>query len=123
MTLDKFTIKAQETVQEAVNTAQRNGQQTIEPIHLLAGLLEKAKDVTTFIFQKLGINAQQIEMLVSNELKHLRRVRQRRAAAVGAALRKLYGKQNTQRCRMHRERCACRHRGAASGTAGEVAVG
>lgn len=31
MTLDKFTIKAQETVQEAVNTAQRNGQQTIEP--------------------------------------------------------------------------------------------
>ena len=74
MTLDKFTIKAQETVQEAVNTAQRNGQQTIEPIHLLAGLLEKAKDVTTFIFQKLGINAQQIEMLVSNELKHLPRV-------------------------------------------------
>jgi len=74
MTLDKFTIKAQETVQEAVNTAQRNGQQTIEPIHLLAGLLEKAKDVTTFIFQKLGVNAQQIEMLVSNELKHLPRV-------------------------------------------------
>ena len=74
MTLDKFTIKAQETVQEAVNTAQRNGQQTIEPIHLLAGLLEKAKDVTTFIFQKLGINTQQIEMLVNNELKHLPRV-------------------------------------------------
>ena len=74
MTLDKFTIKAQETVQEAVNTAQRNGQQTIEPIHLLAGLLEKAKDVTTFIFQKLGVNAQQIEMLVREELKHLPRV-------------------------------------------------
>ena len=37
MTLDKFTIKAQEAVQEAVNTAQRGGQQTIEPIHLLAG--------------------------------------------------------------------------------------
>ena len=36
MTLDKFTIKAQETVQEAVNIAQRNGQQTIEPTHLLA---------------------------------------------------------------------------------------
>ena len=49
MTLDKFTIKAQEAVQEAVNTAQRNGQQTIEPVHLLAGVLSKAKDVTTFI--------------------------------------------------------------------------
>ena len=49
MTLDKFTIKAQEAVQEAVNTAQRNGQQTIEPTHLLAGVMAKAKDVTNFL--------------------------------------------------------------------------
>ena len=74
MTLDKFTIKAQEAVQEAVNTAQRNGQQTIEPVHLLAGVLNKAKDVTTFLFQKLGVNAQQIDMLVQTELQHLPRV-------------------------------------------------
>ena len=59
MTLDKFTIKAQEAVQQAVNTAQMNGQQVIEPVHILKGVLEKAKDVTTFIFQKLGVNAQQ----------------------------------------------------------------
>ena len=69
MTLDKFTIKAQEAVQEAVNTAQLNGQQVIEPVHILKGILEKAKDVTNFIFQKLGVNAQQIEMLVSQESK------------------------------------------------------
>ena len=74
MTLDKFTIKAQEAVQEAVNTAQRNGQQTIEPVHLLAGVLNKAKDVTAFLFQKLGVNAQQIDMLVQTELQHLPRV-------------------------------------------------
>ena len=74
MTLDKFTIKAQEAVQEAVNTAQRNGQQTIEPVHLLAGLLNKAKDVTAFLFQKLGVNAQQIDTLVQTELQHLPRV-------------------------------------------------
>jgi len=74
MTLEKFTIKAQEVVQAAVQTAQRNGQQTIEPIHLLVGLLDKAKDVTTFIFQKLGMNAQQIEMLAQQELQHLPRV-------------------------------------------------
>ena len=74
MTLDKFTIKAQETVQEAVNTAQRNGQQTIEPVHLLAGIIHKAKDVTNFLFQKLGVNGQQIEMLVQSELQHLPRV-------------------------------------------------
>ena len=74
MTLDKFTIKAQEAVQEAVNTAQRNGQQTIEPVHLLAGIMNKAKDVTNFLFQKLGVNGQQIEMLVQTELQHLPRV-------------------------------------------------
>ena len=74
MTLDKFTIKAQEAVQQAVNTAQLNGQQVIEPVHILKGVLEKAKDVCTFIFQKLGVNAQQIEMLVEQEIKHLPKV-------------------------------------------------
>ena len=74
MTLDKFTIKAQEAVQQAVNTAQMNGQQVIEPVHILKGILEKAKDVTSFIFQKLGMNAQQIEMLTEQEIKHLPKV-------------------------------------------------
>ena len=74
MTLDKFTIKAQEAVQQAVNSAQLNGQQVIEPVHILKGVLEKAKDVTNFIFQKLGVNAQQIEMLVDSEIKHLPKV-------------------------------------------------
>ena len=74
MTLDKFTIKAQEAVQESVNTAQRAGQQSIEPIHLLKGVMEKGKDVTTFIFQKLGVNGAHIEQLVDNEIQHLPRV-------------------------------------------------
>ena len=74
MTLDKFTIKAQEAVQQAVNSAQLNGQQVIEPVHILKGVLEKAKDVTNFIFQKLGVNAQQIETLVDSEIKHLPKV-------------------------------------------------
>jgi len=74
MTFDKFTIKAQEVVQEAVNTAQMNGQQTIEPIHVLKGILTKAKDVSTFIFQKLGVNASQVAMLVDQEIQHLPKV-------------------------------------------------
>ena len=74
MTFDKFTIKAQEAVQEAVNIAQRNGQQTIEPVHLLSGIIEKAPDVTNYIFQKLGMNAAQISMLLKQEMRHLPRV-------------------------------------------------
>ena len=74
MTFDKFTIKAQETVQEAVNIAQRNGQQTIEPVHLLAGVLAKGKDVTNYIFQKLGVNGNAIEAALKQEILHLPRV-------------------------------------------------
>ena len=74
MTLDKFTIKAQEAVQQAVNTAQLNGQQVIEPAHILKGVMEKAKDVVNFIFQKLGVNAQQIDLLISQEIQHLPKV-------------------------------------------------
>ena len=74
MTLDKFTIKAQEAVQQAVNTAQLNGQQVIEPVHILKGVMEKAHDVANFIFQKVGVNAQQIDLLVSQEIQHLPKV-------------------------------------------------
>ena len=74
MTLDKFTIKAQEAVQEAVNAAQTGGQQSIEPVHLLHGLLTKGRDVAGFIFRKAGVNGQQIEALVSHEMQHLPRV-------------------------------------------------
>ena len=74
MNFDKYTIKAQETVQEAVNIAQRAGQQSIEPVHLLKALLEKAADVTNYIFQKLGVNAMQVNTLANSEVEHLPRV-------------------------------------------------
>lgn len=74
MTFDKFTIKAQETVQEALRIAEQAGQQSIEPVHLLQGLLTKGKEVTNFIFQKLGINPSQIQQLVQSEIVHLPKV-------------------------------------------------
>ena len=74
MTFDKFTIKAQEAVQSAINIAQRNGQQTIEPVHILAGVMEKGKDVINYVFQKLGVNAQTVESAIQNETSHLPKV-------------------------------------------------
>ncbi|MBO7577976.1 MAG: ATP-dependent chaperone ClpB [Prevotella sp.] len=74
MTLENFTIKAQEAVQSAVNTARQNGQQVIEPVHLLKGVMEKGKDVVNFIFQKLGVNAAHVGTLIDNEIQHLPRV-------------------------------------------------
>ena len=74
MTLDKFTIKAQETVQQAVTVARQNGQQSIEPVHLMKALMDKAQDVVGFIFQKLGMNVRQLEMLCQQEIQHLAKV-------------------------------------------------
>lgn len=74
MTFEKFTIKAQEAVQSAINIAQRNGQQTIEPVHLLAGVMDKGKDVINYVFQKIGVNAQAVESAIQNEMSHLPKV-------------------------------------------------
>ncbi len=74
MTFDKYTIKAQEAVQEAVNSAQRAGQQAVEPVHILLGVMSKGRDVTNFVFQKLGVNPRQVQTLVENEIAHLPKV-------------------------------------------------
>ena len=74
MTFEKFTIKAQEAVQSAINIAQRNGQQTIEPVHILAGVMDKGKDVINYVFQKIGVNAQVVETAIQNEMSHLPKV-------------------------------------------------
>ena len=74
MTFEKFTIKAQEAVQSAINIAQRNGQQTIEPVHILAGVMDKGKDVINYVFQKIDVNAQAVETAIQNEMSHLPKV-------------------------------------------------
>jgi len=74
MTFEKFTIKAQEAVQSAINIAQRNGQQTIEPVHILAGVMDKGKDVINYVFQKIGVNVQAVESAIQNEMSHLPKV-------------------------------------------------
>ena len=74
MTFDKFTIKAQEAIQEAVNLVQARGQQAIEPEHLLAGILEVGENVTNFLFQKLGVNSRQIEQVLESQIASLPKV-------------------------------------------------
>ena len=74
MNFNNFTIKSQEAVQEAVNLVQSRGQQAIEPEHLMAGLLKVGENVTNFIFQKLGINGQQIETVLDRQIASLPKV-------------------------------------------------
>ena len=74
MNFNNFTIKAQEAVQEAVNVVQSHGQQAIEPVHLLQGVMKSGENVTNFIFQKLGMNPQQVALVVQKQVESLPRV-------------------------------------------------
>ena len=74
MNFNDYTIKAQEAVQQAVNLAQSHGQQAIEPVHLLQGVMKVGEQVTNFIFQKLGMNGQQIVLVLDKQIESLPRV-------------------------------------------------
>ncbi|MBE6287881.1 MAG: ATP-dependent chaperone ClpB [Mediterranea massiliensis] len=74
MNFNNFTIKAQEAVQEAVNLVQARGQQAIEAIHLLQAVMKTGENVTKFIFQKLGMNGQQVALVVERQIESLPKV-------------------------------------------------
>ena len=74
MNFNNFTIKSQEAVQQAIQLVQSRGQQAIEPEHLLAGVLKVGENVTNFIFQKLGMNGQQIATILDRQIASLPKV-------------------------------------------------
>ena len=61
MDFNKFTIKAQEAIQEAVNLVQQQGQQVIEPVHILCGILKSSEQIASFLLQKAGANFDNIK--------------------------------------------------------------
>ena len=74
MKFDNFTIKAQEAVQQALNKAERGGQQAVGTIHLLLGVLEVGENVTQFLFGKMGVNLQTLTQNAAQEAARLPRV-------------------------------------------------
>ena len=74
MNFNNFTIKSQEAVQQAIQLVQNRGQQAIEAEHLLAGVLKVGENVTNFLFQKLGLNGQQITNVLDKQISSLPKV-------------------------------------------------
>ena len=74
MNINKFTIKAQEAIQEAVNRVQSLGQQVIEPAHLMSGVLKSGEQIISFILQKNGINIGLVKTDVENLEKNYPKV-------------------------------------------------
>lgn len=74
MNLNNFTIKAQEAVQQAVQLASQHGQQAIEPVHLLKAVIMTGESVTNFLFQKLGVNIQNLNRVLDAQINSLPKV-------------------------------------------------
>jgi ATP-dependent Clp protease ATP-binding subunit ClpB len=74
MNFSNFTIKSQEAFQEALTIASANGQQTIEPAHLIRGILEVDESVTPFILKKLNVNTISFSKVVDSTLNSIPKV-------------------------------------------------
>ncbi len=66
MNLNNYTIKSQEAIQQALQLATINGQQSIEPAHILKAIMEVDESVTPFILKKLNINTASFAKLVDS---------------------------------------------------------
>lgn len=74
MNFNNFTIKAQETVQQAVQLVTQNNQQAIEPVHLLKAVIMTGESISNFLFQKLGVNALQVTKALDAQIASLPKV-------------------------------------------------
>ena len=74
MDFNKFTIKAQETVQAAIGRVQSLGQQAIEPVHILNAIINVGEQVAMFLLHKTGANIQQIKEQAEKAEKALPKV-------------------------------------------------
>lgn len=74
MNFKNFTNKAREAIEKAVSIAERNGNQAVEPLHLLKGIVETSEDVSNFIFSKVGASSSTIYSAIENKFSKLPKV-------------------------------------------------
>ncbi|HXK75841.1 MAG TPA: ATP-dependent chaperone ClpB [Bacteroidaceae bacterium] len=74
MNTNQMTIKTQEALQYAVQLVQQNGQQSVEVIHILAGVIHTAPDVCQFLFQKMDMNIANMSQVIEAQISSLPKV-------------------------------------------------
>ena len=74
MNFNSFTTKSQEVIQKAVDITRQNGQQQIEPVHLLKAVISEGESVVKFLFQKTGVSLNAVTAKVDDEIRRLPKV-------------------------------------------------
>ena len=90
MNFNKFTIKSQEAVQNAQEIASSYGNQSIEPEHLLAALIQDSQGIVIPILQKLGTNVNYVKIKVNEVVEKLPKVQGASQQHVSADLQKIF---------------------------------
>ena len=109
MNFNNFTIKSQEAVQQAVQLVTQNGQQAIEAVHLLKAVMMTGESITNFLFQKLGVNQQNVMKVVDAQIVEnlIYRVRQTPYCKKPLIIRRRWA---TNMCRWNRLSWLCLQR-------------
>ena len=74
MNFNNFTIKSQEVIQKAIDLTRQNGQQLIEPVHILKALIGESETIVNFVFQKLGANLNSVNIAIDKDIQSLPKV-------------------------------------------------
>ena len=74
MNINSLTIKAQEALQSAYALARENGQQAVEPLHLLSALIAKDDTLSSFLLSRVGVNLRTLRGNVTNAVASLPKV-------------------------------------------------
>ena len=74
MNFNNFTIKSQEVIQKAIDLTRQNGQQLIEPVHILKALIGESETIVNFVFQKLGANLNSVNLAIEKDIQSLPKV-------------------------------------------------
>ena len=74
MNFNNFTIKSQEAIQKAFEITKGNGNQAIEPVHLLQGVMSEGESLVKFIFAKVGANINLVSPQIEREIASLPKV-------------------------------------------------
>ena len=74
MNFNNFTIKSQEVIQKAIDLTRQNGQQLIEPVHILKALIGESETIVNFVFQKLGANLNSVNLALDKDIQALPKV-------------------------------------------------
>ena len=74
MNFNNFTIKSQEIIQKAIDLTRQNGQQQIEPSHILKAMISESETIINFVFQKLGVSLQVVVQALDKDIASLPKV-------------------------------------------------